>query len=73
MSPERRRRAARHLQDRFRVSERRACRVASQHRSSQRYRRRLLPEEALLRERLRLLAEQALDNDMLREVARGNW
>jgi putative transposase len=30
--------------------------VASQHRSSQRYRRRLVPEEALLRERLRVLA-----------------
>ena len=30
----------------------------SQHRSSQRYRRRLLPEEALLRERLQLLARR---------------
>jgi putative transposase len=58
VSPERRRRAVRHLQDRFRVSERRACVVTSQHRSSQRYRRRLVPEEALLRERLRLLARR---------------
>jgi putative transposase len=58
VSPERRRRAARHLQDRFRVSERRACRVACQHRSSQRYRPRLLPEEALLRERLQMLARR---------------
>lgn len=41
---------------RFRVSERRACVLTRQHRSSQRYRRRLVPEEALLRERLRLLA-----------------
>ena len=46
------------LRDRFRVSERRACRLTSQHRSSQRYRRRLLPEEALLRERLQLLARR---------------
>ena len=58
MSPERRRRAVSHLQGRFRVSERRACVVASQHRSSQRYSRRLAAEEALLRERLRLLARR---------------
>jgi putative transposase len=44
------------LQGRFGVSERRACRLTSQHRSSQRYRRRLVPEEALLRQRLQLLA-----------------
>jgi len=58
VSPERRRRAVRHLQGRFRVSERRACRLTSQHRSSQRYQRRRLPDEALLRERLRLLARR---------------
>ena len=58
MSPERRRRAVRHLQGRFRVSQRRACRLASQHRSSQRYQRRLLPDEALLRQRLRFLARR---------------
>jgi len=58
VSPERRRRAVSHLQGRFRVSERRACVVASQHRSSQRYSRRLAAEEALLRERLRLLARR---------------
>ena len=46
------------LRDRFGVSERRACLLTSQHRSSQRYRRRLLPEEALLRERLQLLARR---------------
>ena len=58
MSPERRRRAASHLQGRFGISERKACRLTSQHRSSQRYRRVLLPEEAVLRERLRLLARR---------------
>lgn len=58
MSPERRRRAVSYLQGRFRVSERRACQLTSQHRSSQRYRRQLVPEEALLRERLRLLARR---------------
>jgi len=59
LSPERRRRAVTSLRDRFGVSERRACRLTSQHRSSQRYRRLLLPEEALLRERLQLLARPA--------------
>jgi transposase InsO family protein len=58
VSPERRRRAVTHLQGRFRVSQRRACRLTSQHRSSQRYRRRLLPDEALLRQRLQLLARR---------------
>jgi len=48
----------RSLRDRFGVSERRACLLTSQHRSSQRYRRRLVPEEALLRERLQLLARR---------------
>jgi hypothetical protein len=47
LSPERRRRAVTSLRDRFGVSERRACRLTSQHRSSQRYQRRLVPEEAL--------------------------
>jgi putative transposase len=47
-----------HLQGRFRVSERRACRCTRQHRSAQRYQRRRVPEEALLRERLRLLARR---------------
>jgi transposase InsO family protein len=32
--------------------------LTSQHRSSQRYRRRLVPEEALLRQRLQLLARR---------------
>jgi putative transposase len=47
-----------HLQRRFRVSERRACQAARQHRSSQRYCRRKVPDELLLRERLRLLARR---------------
>jgi len=46
------------LRDRFGVSERRACLLTSQHRSSQRYRRQLLPAEAVLRERLQLLARR---------------
>ena len=46
------------LRDRFGVSERRACLLTSQHRSSQRYRRRLVPAEALLRQRLQLLARR---------------
>jgi len=46
------------LRDRFGVSERRACRLTSQHRSSQRYQRRLVPKEALLREPLQLLARR---------------
>ena len=58
VSPERRRRAASRLQGRFGISERKACRLTSQHRSSQRYRRVLLAEEAVLRERLRLLARR---------------
>src|SRR5204862_3298149 len=58
LSPERRRRAVVHLQGRFRVSERRACQATRQHRSSQRYQRRRVPTEALLRERLRLLARR---------------
>jgi len=40
------------------VSEWRACAAASQHRSSQRYRRKQQPDEEWLRERLRLLARK---------------
>ncbi len=57
MTPERRRRAAVVLQERFGVSERRACRVVGQHRSTQR--KACLPrppEEAKLRRRLRDIA-----------------
>jgi hypothetical protein len=43
LEPDRRRRAVSALQGRFGVSERRACRLTSRHRSSQRYRRRRVP------------------------------
>jgi putative transposase len=46
MSPARRRDAVRYLLRRFPVSERRACRLLGQHRSTQRYRP-LHPEEEL--------------------------
>ena len=56
LSPERRRRAVVVLQDRFRVSQRRACRLTGQHRNTQ---RRPLPladiEEQKLRRRIREL------------------
>ena len=47
VSPARRRDAVRHLVRRLPVSERRACRLLGQHRSTQRYRR--LPAEEELR------------------------
>lgn len=54
MSPDRRRAAVVVLQQRFRVSERRACRVVGQHRSAQRRSQRAVPDaEAVLRARLR--------------------
>ncbi len=54
MSPDRRRRAVVVLQQRFRVSERRACRVVGQSRSLQRRRPRPVQDaEQLLRSRLR--------------------
>ena len=54
LTPDRRRRAVCRLQDRFGVSERRACRVAGQHRSTQRIRPRPRPDDdAELRGRLR--------------------
>lgn len=46
----------RKLCDRFGVSERRACRVVTQHRSSQRYCRSTVPDEAALRAKLKALA-----------------
>ena len=46
------------LRDRFGVSERRACRCASQHRSSQRRCRTRAPDEAQLRARLHALARR---------------
>ena len=57
MTPERRRRAVVVLCDRFGVSERRACRVVGQHRSTQRRPCRHRPaEEDKLRRRLRAIA-----------------
>jgi putative transposase len=57
VSPERRRRAVRVLQQRFGVSERRACRVVGQHRSTQR-KPAVEPSsvEQAVRERLRQIA-----------------
>ena len=59
LSPERRRRAVVVLQDRFRVSQRRACRLAGQHRNTQ---RRPVPladiEEQKLKWRIRELARR---------------
>ncbi len=57
LGPERRREAVRRLQQRFGVSERRACTLVGQHRSTQRRRRSLVPDEAHLRKRLRTLAQ----------------
>ena len=59
LSPERRRRAVVVLEDRFRVSQRRACRLTGQHRNTQ---RRPVPladiEEQKLRRRIRELARR---------------
>jgi len=53
LSPERRRRAVVVLQERFRASERQVCRVAGQHRSTQRHCDKVVDlEEAKLRNRL---------------------
>ena len=50
LSPERRRRAVVVLQDRFRVSQRRACRLTGQHRNTQ---RRPVPQEDIEEQKLR--------------------
>jgi putative transposase len=46
------------LRDRLGLSERRACRVAGQHRSTQRYEPTLAPDAAALRRRLREISEE---------------
>jgi putative transposase len=46
------------LQDRLGLSERRACRIAGQNRSTQRHRPRVTPEDQALRARLRRISEQ---------------
>jgi len=59
VTPDRRRRAVVVLQERFGVSERRACRVVGQHRSTQRRPPRPMPaEDAKLRRRLREFARR---------------
>lgn len=59
VTPERRHRAAVVLQERFGVSERRACRVVGQHRSTQRKPRQPhSPDEVELRRRLREIARR---------------
>src|SRR5680860_1290459 len=59
VTPDRRRRAVSVLVDRFGVSERRACRVVGQHRSTQRHPPRPVPpDEVKLRRRLRLFARR---------------
>jgi len=58
VSPERRRQAVHRLQDRFGASERRACALLGQHRSSQRHRRTVVPDEEHLRLRLHQLVKR---------------
>jgi putative transposase len=58
VSPERRRRVVLHLRRRFGVSERRACAVVAQHRSTQRRRPTLVPGDEHLRKRLRALSRE---------------
>jgi len=59
VTPDRRRRAVTVLQVRFGVSERRACRVVGQHRSTQRRPARPVPDaEVKLRRRLRRFARR---------------
>jgi hypothetical protein len=57
LSPERRRRAVTILQERYRASERKVCRVVSQHRSTQHHPPKVISiEERKLRRRLRQIA-----------------
>src|SRR5918911_1929314 len=58
LSPARRRRAVEHLQQRFGVSERRACRVVGQPRSSQRYVSMKVGKDAALVERMLALSTE---------------
>lgn len=58
MSPSRRRQAVRMLQDRLCVSERRACRITGQHRSTQRHRPLRCDRDDALRARLRELSRE---------------
>ena len=58
MSPSRKRAAAKDLQEQFEVSERRACRVINQPRSSQRYESKPRSDESALAKRMFQLARQ---------------
>jgi len=58
LSPSRRRKAVLALQDRLGLSERRACQLTGQHRSTQRHTPEPTPEDAALRERLRALSRE---------------
>ena len=58
MSPMRRRRLVTYVQQKLGVSERRACRVLKQPRSTQRYQERVADQDALLTERIVALASQ---------------
>ncbi len=58
MSPALRRRAVEHVRDALDVSERRACRVLGQPRTTQRYECRVADDEALLTERVVALASE---------------
>lgn len=46
------------LQDRFGLSERRACLITGQHRSTQRHECSTAPDEGALRERLRAISRE---------------
>src|SRR5215831_7131033 len=56
LTPTRRRWGARHVQETFGVSQRRACRVTGQHRATQRYERSMVSDEAKLVNEMRRLA-----------------
>lgn len=58
MSPTRRRAAVGHLEEQFNVSERRACQVTGQQRTTQRYTPRVAPDEDALLEEIRRLVEE---------------
>jgi putative transposase len=58
LSPARRKRAVEHVQERFELSERRACRVLEQPRSSQRYLGAKAGKDAALLQRMRTLSRE---------------
>lgn len=58
LSPARRRKASEHVQSKLSISERRACRVLGQPRSTQRYARRKGKKERILKERMVVLSRE---------------